>query len=228
MEKLIEIKDVSVAYNKKWALQNITFDLWKDDFVGVIGPNGGGKTTLLKIILGLLKPTSGSVKYFHEGKQVSSLKMGYLPQMNPIDKHFPISVYEVIASGLAGEKPRFHDFSAEQKAKVEKFIVKMGLENLSKQAIGELSGGQLQRALLARAMVSDPGILILDEPNTFIDKKFEMQLNDFLKIISENTAIIMVSHNTGTLLPLAKNLAYINKTLHYYENCNIPPEIDEL
>lgn len=221
MEKLIEIKDITVTYSGKKVLTNVHLDVWKNDVLGIIGPNGGGKTTLLKTILGLIIPQSGTVKYFKNAQQVSSLKMGYLPQINPIDRHFPISVYEVVASGLAGEKPRFRDYNKTQKEQIDKYLNNMGLEQLSKCAIGELSGGQLQRALLARAMVSQPEVLVLDEPNTFIDKAFEKQLYDFLKEISQNTSIILVSHNTPTLLPLVHHLVYVNETLRDCESNDI-------
>jgi zinc transport system ATP-binding protein len=222
MEKLIEIKDVTVSYSGKQVLKNIHLDIWENDVLGIIGPNGGGKTTLLKTALGLITPQSGTVKYYKNGQQVSSLKTGYLPQINPIDRQFPISVYEVVASGFAGEKPRFRDYNKTQKEQIDKYLSKMGVEHLSKCAIGELSGGQLQRVLLARAMVSNPEILLLDEPNTFIDKLFEKQLYDFLKEISENTSIILVSHNTSTLLPLVCHIACVDETLKYYEKNNLP------
>jgi zinc transport system ATP-binding protein len=216
MEKLIEIKDVSVVYDTKPVLKDVCLDLWKDDFLGVIGPNGGGKTTLLKVILGLMKPASGVITFFDGGKSVSSLKTGYLPQINPIDKRFPISVYEVIASGLAGEKPRFRDFTPVQKERIHELLIQMGLEPFAGRAIGELSGGQLQRVLLARAIVSQPQLLILDEPNTYVDKKFESHFYELLGEINRETAIVLVSHDVRSLVSLVKNVACVNKTLHYH------------
>ena len=224
MEKLIEIKNVTASYDVKPVLNCVSLDVWKYDFLGIIGPNGGGKTTLLKIILGLMKPASGEIRFFDNGKHVQSLKIGYLPQINPIDKRFPISVYEVISSGLAGEKPLFKDFAASQKERINEMISKMGLEEFAKRAIGELSGGQLQRALLARAVVSRPQLLILDEPNTYVDKKFESQFYELLGEINKNTSIILVSHDIGTLLPMVKNVACVNETLHYHPGTDVSDE----
>lgn len=216
MEKLIEIKNVTVQYDTKPVLKDVNLDILPDDFLGITGPNGGGKTTLLKVILGLMTPVAGSITFFDCGKPVPSLKTGYLPQINPIDKRFPISVYEVVASGLAREKPRFRDYTASQKDRIRELITQMGLEQYSKRAIGELSGGQLQRTLLARAIVSKPQLLILDEPNTYIDKNFESRFYELLGEINKETAVMLVSHDVEPLLALVKNVAYINETLHYH------------
>jgi len=221
MEKLIEIKNVTASYDIKPVLNCVSLDVWKHDFLGIIGPNGGGKTTLLKIVLGLMKPSSGEISFFENGKNVQSLKIGYLPQINPIDKRFPISVYEVISSGLAGEKSVFKDFTSSQKERISEMVTKMGLKEYSKRAIGELSGGQLQRALLARAIVSKPQLLILDEPNTYVDKKFESQFYELLGEVNYSTSIILVSHDIGTLLPMVKNVACVNETLHYHPGTDV-------
>jgi zinc transport system ATP-binding protein len=221
MEKLIEIKNVTALYDTKLALNDISLTVWKDDFLGIIGPNGGGKTTLLKIILGLMKPASGEVCFFENGTPVSTLKIGYLPQINPIDNRFPISVQEVISSGLAGEKPRFRNFSTLQKEQIRQLIVQMRLESFAQRTIGELSGGQLQRVLLARSIVSNPQLLILDEPNTYVDKKFESQFYELLTEVNKKTTIILVSHDIGTLLPMVKNVACVNETLHYHPGADM-------
>ena len=140
MEKLIDIDHVTAAYGNKTVLRDISLTIWKDDFLGIIGPNGGGKTTLLKVILGLLPPVSGVIRFYEDGRIVPSLRIGYLPQLNNIDKKFPISVREVVTSGLASEKPLFRSYSASQKQRVEEVLGKMGLEDLANRAIGELSG----------------------------------------------------------------------------------------
>ncbi len=224
MEKLIEIKNVTALYDTKPVLNCVSLDVWKYDFLGIIGPNGGGKTTLLRIILGLMKPVSGEISFFEGGQSVPSLKIGYLPQVNPIDKRFPISVYEVISSGLIREKPRFREFTALQRDLINELIVKMGLQQFAGRAIGELSGGQLQRVLLARAIVSHPQLLILDEPNTYIDKKVESQFYELLGEINKDTSIILVSHDVGTLLPMVKNVACVNETLHYHSGADLSNE----
>lgn len=221
MEKLIELNDVSVSYDTKVVLRNVSFKLWENDFLGIIGPNGGGKTTLIKVILGLLKPGSGVISFFHNDQETNSLKTGYLPQINQIDKRFPISVYEVIASGLMSERKRLGSYTTTQRKQILDTIEQMGLDRLSKRPIGELSGGELQRTLLGRAVVSSPQVLILDEPNTYVDKLFESRLYELLKIINERTAIILVSHDVGTILPLVKNVACVNETLHYHAGNNI-------
>ena len=224
MEKLIEIKNVTALYDLKPVLNCVSLNVWKFDFLGIIGPNGGGKTTLLKIILGLMKPASGEIIFYENGECTPSLKIGYLPQINPIDKHFPISVYDVVSSGLASEKPLFKNFTTAQKERVNELIIEMGLEKFAGRAIGELSGGQLQRALLARAIVSNPQLLILDEPNTYVDKKFESQFYELLGRINKTTSIILVSHDIGTLLPMVKNVACVNETLHYHSGTGISDE----
>lgn len=224
MNKLINIDNIVAGYDNKIVLHDVSLDIWENDFLGIIGPNGGGKTTLLKIILGLLKPKSGSVRYFDGEKEVSSLKIGYLPQMNKIDKKFPISVREVVLSGLMAEKPRFRDFTSEQKQRAEEVIAQMGLQELAKRAIGDLSGGQLQRVLLGRSMVSRPKVLILDEPNSYVDKRFESHFYNLLEEISKESSIILVSHDIGTVLSMVKNIACVNETLHYHSGADISAE----
>ena len=173
MQKLIEIKDVTAGYGNKTVLKDVSLDVLEGDFLGIIGPNGGGKTTLLKVILGLLQPNSGTIRFYQDGKQVPFLRIGYLPQLNNIDKKFPITVRDVISSGLASEKRWIRGFNDQQQKRIDEVVAQMGLEELVKRPIGELSGGQLQRVLLGRSIVSDPQVLILDEPNSYVDKRFE-------------------------------------------------------
>lgn len=225
MDKLIEIEKITAAYGNKTVLRDVSVTVYKDDFLGIIGPNGGGKTTLLKVILGLLSPTSGAIRFFGEGcREVSTLKIGYLPQLNNIDKKFPVSVREVIASGLAAEKPLFRPFGPKQNERIEEVIEQMGLEELSGRAIGELSGGQLQRVLLGRSIVSRPQVLILDEPNSYVDKRFESRFYQLLEEINKESSIILVSHDIGTVLAMVKNIACVNENLHYHSGVDVSEE----
>lgn len=223
-QPLIQLEQISAAYERKTVLEKVDLTVYERDFLGVIGPNGGGKTTLMKIILKLLPATAGQIRYFHEGQEVPEINMGYLPQYSSIDKKFPISVYEVLLSGLHREKPLFRSFNKEQHHKVEEVIARMGLEGMEDRSIGQLSGGQLQRALLGRALVANPQVVILDEPNTYIDKRFEAKLYSLLEEINRERAIILVSHDIGTVLQNVKSIACVNGTLDYHPDTEVPAE----
>ena len=223
-QPLIQLSDIAAAYDRKTVLEHVDLTVYEHDFLGVIGPNGGGKTTLMKIMLGLLKPTQGEVRFFQNGQRVTEISMGYLPQYNSIDKKFPISVYEVVLSGLNRQKSLFRSFTKEQHERVRQVIARMGLEGLEQRAIGQLSGGQLQRALLGRALVSNPQVVILDEPNTYIDKRFEAKLYSLLEEINRERAIVLVSHDIGTVLQNVKTIACVNGTLDYHPDTEIPSE----
>lgn len=223
-QPIIQLTNITAGYENKQVLDNVNLTVYEKDFLGVIGPNGGGKTTLMKIILGLLKPQSGKIQFFTEGKEVSEISMGYLPQYNSIDKKFPISVYEVILSGLNKQKSLLRSFTAQQREQVRHIIARMGLEGLEQRSIGQLSGGQLQRALLGRALVSDPQVVILDEPNTYIDKRFQAVLYSLLEEINKERAIILVSHDIGSVFQCVKSIACVNGTLDYHPDTEVPSE----
>lgn len=227
MKPIIEIKNLSAGYDGRTVLHDVNLSIYERDFLGIIGPNGGGKTTLIKCILGLLKPTGGEI-IFHTPEKAStkptSTFLGYLPQYNSIDRKFPISVEEVILSGLSIQKSLTSRFTPEQKEKGKQIISRMGLEGLEHRSIGQLSGGQLQRALLGRAIISDPAVLILDEPSTYIDKRFEARLYELLAEINKECAIILVSHDIGTVLQQVKSIACVNETLDYHPDTGVTTE----
>ena len=227
MKPIIEIKNLSAGYDGRTVLHDVNLSIYERDFLGIIGPNGGGKTTLIKCILGLLKPTGGEIIFHTPAKastKTTSTFLGYLPQYNSIDRKFPISVEEVILSGLSIQKSLTSRFTPEQKEKGKQIISRMGLEGLEHRSIGQLSGGQLQRALLGRAIISDPAVLILDEPSTYIDKRFEARLYELLAEINKECAIILVSHDIGTVLQQVKSIACVNETLDYHPDTGVTTE----
>lgn len=224
MDNILQLQHVSVGYEpSKLVLKDVNLTVYKNDFLGIIGPNGGGKTTLLKTILGLIKPTSGEIRFYKDQVE-SKVNIGYLPQINKIDKNFPISVFDVILSGLKAKKHFLTYYTNEQKEKATRTAQLMGLNSVINNPIGNLSGGQLQRTLLGRAIVDDPDLLILDEPSSYVDKKFETDLYQILEEINSKTAIILVSHDVGTVIALVKNIACVNEGLHYHSGADVSTE----
>ena len=221
---LISLKDVSVGYDdRQKVLDHVNLDILPNDFIGVIGPNGGGKTTLVKTILKAL-PYSGEVQYSPVIGSDGYRAIGYLPQVSDIDKSFPISVCEVVLSGLQARKRLFGRYSAADKAKALQLLDLCGIESIARRPIGELSGGQLQRTLLCRALISDPKVLILDEPANFVDNKFEKELSAILRQLNDRMAIIMVSHDLGTITSHVKSIVCVNRHVHRHNSNVITPE----
>ena len=221
---LISLKDVSVGYDdRQKVLDHVNLDILPNDFIGVIGPNGGGKTTLVKTILKAL-PYSGEVQYSPVIGSDGYRAIGYLPQVSDIDKSFPISVCEVVRSGLQARKRLFGRYSAADKAKALQLLDLCGIESIARRPIGELSGGQLQRTLLCRALISDPKVLILDEPANFVDNKFEKELYAILRQLNDRMAIIMVSHDLGTITSHVKSIVCVNRHVHRHNSNVITPE----
>ena len=221
MEPLIKIENLTVAYDKVPVLQNVDLEIFDKDFLGLIGPNGGGKTTLLKAILGLLKPEQGKIS-FRKDVQGRRKPIGYLPQVKHIDRKFPITVFDVVLSGSVMEQRK--NTRVEMKARVENLLLEMGVANIRNKAIGELSGGQMQRVFLCRALLSNPKLLILDEPDTFVDNRFEGELYAKLRELNKEIAIVLVSHDVGTISSYVKTIACINNHLHYHPSNTITQE----
>lgn len=208
---LITIKDLSAGYDGTPVIKDVNLEIYPHDFIGVIGPNGGGKTTLSKVIMGILKPLKGQV-LFPSGR----LNIGYLPQVSQIDRSFPVTVMDVVLSGMTSDKTWWRFLSKKNKQKALTLIKEMGLEEMAEKPIGSLSGGQLQRALLARAIINDPQLLVLDEPNTFVDRNFEGELYYLLEDLNKSMAIFLISHDIGTISSIIKTIACVNGTLHYH------------
>lgn len=213
--KIAELSDVCFAYGGTPVLENVNLLINEHDFVGVVGANGSGKTTLLKLLLGHLSPQKGDIRYYCNGQVVSSVTIGYLPQYTAVDKHFPISVREVVETGLISPVTMWRPFISNDEARrVSDTIEFMGLANLVSKPVNELSGGELQRTMLARAIVSSPRMLLLDEPDTYLDADSETRLLGLLKNINRNCAILLVSHNVATVQNYCDYVVSINRTLN--------------
>ncbi len=220
MNPIIQINNLSAGYNKIPVIRHVNLKVFNNDYIGVIGPNGGGKTTLLKVISGLLQPLSGSIVFDPELSDKKSI--GYLPQIKNIDKKFPITVFDVVRSGLMLNRGK--ENTVKEKQKVTEILEESGIAGISKKAIGELSGGQMQRVFLCRALISNPKILLLDEPDTFVDNTFEGELYEKLQLLNEKMAIILVSHDVSSISGHVKTIACMNGGLHYHPENQITQE----
>jgi zinc transport system ATP-binding protein len=219
---LLEMKSVSVAYEKNIVLQEADLKVYDNDFIGVIGPNGGGKTTLLKVILGLVKPSKG--KLIFDQELVNNNNIGYLPQMSTGDNSFPVTVKDVVLSGLMMRKGLTSGMTTQDRKKANQVIEELGLTELSGSSLSELSGGQIQRVLLGRAVIGNPRLLLLDEPGNFVDANFEADFFEKLRLLNKRMAIMMVSHDIGTITAYIKSFACVNRRLHYHPSSEITNE----
>ncbi|WP_462354563.1 metal ABC transporter ATP-binding protein [Alistipes timonensis] len=214
---LVTMRDVSVAYDGYEALQHVDLKIGGNDFLGVIGPNGGGKTTLVKAILGTV-PHTGEIRLAPELFRDKERLIGYMPQLSDFDRTFPISVLEVVLSGLQGRRGFRSPYTREDREKAMELLVSSGIAETARNPIGEVSGGQMQRALLARAVISDPKLLILDEPANFVDNKFEKELYCTLHELNTRMAIVMVSHDIGTITSVVKEIVCVNRHVHRHRS----------
>lgn len=222
MAYLLEINSLSAAYDTNIVLKDINLKVNESDFIGVIGPNGGGKTTLLKVILGLVKPTKGSINFNTE--LICSNTIGYLPQLSTGDTNYPVTVTDVILSGMMIKKKIISRMSQSDKMKAKDIISDLGLSGLERSPLNELSGGQLQRVFLGRAIIGEPRLLLLDEPGNFVDSNFENDFYEKLKELNKRMAILMVSHDIGMISSHVKSYACVNRDLHYHPSSEITNE----
>ena len=214
---LVTLRDVSVAYDGYEALQHVDLEIADDDFLGIIGPNGGGKTSLVRAILGSV-PYSGTIRLAPELFRERERLIGYMPQISNFDRAFPISVAEVVLSGLQGRRGFRSHYSQKDKKQALDLIESMGIAEVAHHPVGEISGGQMQRALLARAIISEPRLLILDEPTNFVDNRFEKELYHTLRELNERMAIVMVSHDIGTITSVVKEIVCVNRHVHRHRS----------
>lgn len=219
-KNIIEINDVSFAYNEEKVIEHINLNVHQGDYLGIIGPNGGGKTTLLKIMLGLLKPNSGTVYLF--GQDISNFKhwskIGYVPQkVVNFDINFPATVYEVASMGRYGKRGLFHQLNKKDKTIIDESLKQVEMLEYKNRIIGDLSGGQQQRVFIARALATQPEVIFLDEPTVGVDINTQESFYKLLKTLNQklNLTLILISHDIDVVAHEATELACVNKTLMY-------------
>jgi zinc transport system ATP-binding protein len=209
----IHAKNLSFSYDKQNnVLTDVGFTLYKNEVAAIVGPNGGGKTTLLRLLAGLLKPMQGNIELNGQSRKPgdNARIVGYVPQYAKFDKHFPMTVYDVVLSGLIKS---FGFYSKADKASADRALEYMELDDLKNRAICDLSGGQMQRMLIARALVSPKEILLLDEPTANIDQHTSDRLKELIKELSASLTILLVTHDTLFLDGILNRLFCVNRTL---------------
>jgi zinc transport system ATP-binding protein len=214
---LIQIQDLSAGYNDEMVLKNINLTVEPDDFIGLIGPNGGGKTTLFKVILGLIRPKRGTVSVMGMSPENGRRHIGYVPQFTYFDADFPIRVRDVVLMGRLGPKHLFKRYSAEDDRVVDDCLERVQLSDLKNASLGELSGGQRQRVYIARALASEPELLLLDEPTISVDAEASAQIYELLHNINlHGVTILLISHDLNVISSYVKTIGCLNRTLHYH------------
>ena len=217
LKDIIKIRNLNFSYDKQVVLEDINLEYSSDEFLAIIGPNGGGKSTLLKLILGLLKPQSGEIKLFGKEPSEVSKFIGYVPQNFLSNQSFPMMVLEVVLMGLI-DKKIFGFYSKDEKALALSALEKVGMREFANARIGELSGGQRQRVYIARALCANAKVLILDEPTASIDTKGQAEIYEILKGINANgVGVVLVSHDLNIVLNYATKIAYVSKNLHIHK-----------
>ena len=218
---LIEIENVSFQYEYTHVLKNISFRVEEGDFLALLGPNGSGKSTLLKLLLGLLKPMNGTIKLF--GENAKSFKkrelIGYVSQKsNAFNSGFPATVFEVVRSGLTKKVGLFKRMPKDCNERVMKALEAVGMENFAHRNIGQLSGGQQQRVFIARALIGEPKLLILDEPTVGIDHENVQAFYDMLAKLNKELGMtmILVTHDVDTVSNRISHVACLNQTIHFH------------
>lgn len=220
-QRIVEIENVSYKYEREWVVQDVNLTIEEGQFLGLVGPNGSGKSTLIKLMLGLVKPGRGSIRLFDQPiKQFKNWQeVGFVSQKaNSFNSGFPATVLEVVMSGLVSRIGTFKFFNRQHREKAIQALKTVGMEQFSNENIGDLSGGQQQRVFIARALVSDPSLLILDEPTVGVDAEHVTEFYNLLGRLNkdEGITLLMVTHDIGTITEHATHVVCMNKTVHFH------------
>jgi len=222
---VINLADVSFSYNGHTVLRDVNMSVYEKDFLSVVGPNAGGKTTLLKLILGLLKPTRGRVTVFGEQPSRVRRRIGYMPQQASLDPLFPVSVRDVVLMGRMGSGMGLGPFRRKDKAAADGALKKVGLSEVKNRSFSDLSGGQRQRVLIARALASEPELLLLDEPTSNVDSVMETEFFEILKELNDSITLLLVTHDLGFVSCYVKSVACVNMRVIVHPTSEISGEM---
>ncbi|HXL04886.1 MAG TPA: ABC transporter ATP-binding protein [Bacillota bacterium] len=220
-DEVIRLEDVWVHYGGIPVLEDVSLLVREHDFIGVIGPNGGGKTTLIKVILGLVRPSRGKVTVLGTSPQKGRRFVGYVPQYSLFDRDFPVSVWDVVLMGRLGHTGCLRRYTDEDRAVATDALSAVEMLDLKDRQIGRLSWGQTQRVLIARALAAKPKVLLLDEPAAALDSRIEAGLYDLLRTLNKEVTIVMVSHDIGVISTYVKSIACLNRRLVYHNSRDI-------
>jgi zinc transport system ATP-binding protein len=227
-DPIIRIADLDFAYNGQRVLEDVNLEVWEGDFIAMIGPNGGGKTTLLRLILGLLKPGRGRIRVMGKAATRVSHHIGYVPQDVHINRSFPITALDVVLMGKLAPGKRWSKNNNQDRRDALEALERIDMAGYAHRRIGELSGGQRQRVFIARALVTRPRLLLLDEPTASIDSKGQSEFFRLLKRLNKDVTIIVVSHDLLVISTYVKSVACVNRQLHYHRQAEITGNMLEI
>jgi zinc transport system ATP-binding protein len=223
MENVIDLKDIWVSYGSVTVLESVNLTVKDKDFLAIIGPNGGGKSTLLKVILGLIRPDKGSVNLLGGRPAKTRKDVGYVPQYHSSNLDFPITVWDVVLMGRLSHKGPLQRYTEDDRNAATEALKTVGMLDLKDRQIGELSGGQKQRVFIARSLVTKPKLLILDEPSTGIDSRMQKEFYELLNKLKSEIAIVMVTHDISAISVYVDKIGCLNRKFHYHDDKEISP-----
>lgn len=224
----ITVRNVRFSYNGRPVLKDVNLALDTGEFTALIGPNGGGKTTLLKLLLGLLTPDSGDIRILGRKPRNAAGRLGYVPQDTGINKNFPVSVMDVVLMGSLTPRSGWRWYSRADRLAAERALAMVDMSGFGRCRIAELSGGQRQRVFMARALVSDPEVLLLDEPMSGVDAVHQTEFYEMLRDLNREKTILMVNHDLMVISSYVKSVACVNRTLHYHGGAEITDEMIQM
>ncbi len=224
MPPAAELKDVTFSYGRHAVLTDVDLTIARGEFATIVGPNGGGKTTLVKLMLGLLTPDSGAIQVLGTTPAAARARVGYVPQHAHVDQSFPARVVDIVLMGLLGTRTGIH-YSHEDRERAVAALESVQLTDLAGSRLAELSGGQRQRALIARALVAEPELMLLDEPTAHLDVSMEHEFHDLLGRLRDRITIVLVSHDLGFVSDYATRAICVKNTVAVHETCELTSDV---